>query len=622
MSKMGMGMGLELRPDQRMVLAPRMIQSMEILQLPIMSLLERIQEELEKNPVLELKEPVNEDPGQGETDFAGTESLPPDKPADPDRDELVIEENGGNELDFDRLEALSRDYDDFLNEEHRPSRNTMDEEGDKKHDAMQNMASRPVSLQDYLNEQAGFLDLSDDEARLLRHIVSYVDQTGYLGVRVLVRRDPREGDTLYIAPEQARVLSHVLEYVEKTGYLGLRIVVREEPKVIIEDTKDEKKLKEIKKALKEQEKEREKDKEIFVPVNLKALAESYDRPVPEDEVEDVLHLVQKLDPPGVAARDLRECLLLQVTDETPHSEVVRTLLENHLEDIEHNRLPYIQQKTGYDLELIKEAIEVIRHLNPRPGAEFAPDTNRYVVPDVAVERREDGTYEIKLLDDWVPDVYISRRYIEMCKDRNADKDTREYLKKKIQDAQWLRESIEQRRSTLEKVSRAIIERQKPFLDRGPEHIQPLKMQEIADQIEVHVTTVSRAVDDKWIQTPRGVFPLKRFFGGGKEKTDTHEVVAWEVIKQKLLEIIDNEDKSNPLSDEDLVNRLQEAGYPVARRTVTKYRKMLKIPSSRQRKDWTLVSARLDGAAQAEAPVPAPVPAPEPAEAPVVDAVAE
>ena len=616
MNKMGMGMDMTMRPDQRMVLAPRMIQSMEILQLPIMSLLERIQEELEKNPVLELKEPVSEDGPAIESDFAGTESLPPDKPADPDRDELVIEENGGNELDFDRLEALSRDYDDFLNEEHRPSRNTLDEEGDKKHDAMQNMASRPASLQDYLNEQAGFLDLSDDEARLLRHIVSYVDQTGYLGVRVLVRRDPKEGDTLYIAPEQARVLSHVLEYVERTGYLGLRIIVREEPKIIIEDTKDEKKLKEIKKLLKEQEKEREKDKEIFVPVTLKALAESYDRPVPEDEVEDVLHMVQKLDPPGVAARDLRECLLLQVTDETRHSEVVRTLLENHLEDIEHNRLPYIQQKTGYDLELIKEAIEVIRHLNPRPGAEFAPDTNRYVVPDVAVDRREDGTYEIKLLDDWVPDVYISRRYIEMCKDRNADKDTREYLKKKIQDAQWLRESIEQRRSTLEKVSRAIIERQKPFLDKGPEYIQPLKMQEIADQIEVHVTTVSRAVDDTWIQTPRGVFPLKRFFGGGKEKTDTHEVVAWEVIKQKLLEIIDNEDKSNPLSDEDLVNRLQETGYPVARRTVTKYRKMLKIPSSRQRKDWTLVTAKPDGAATA---LPTSAPAPE---APVVDIVAE
>src|SRR5690242_18756518 len=159
------------------------------------------------------------------------------------------------------------------------------------------------------------------------------------------------------------------------------------------------------------------------------------------------------------------------------------------------------------------------------------------------------------------------------------------------------ESIEQRRSTLEKVTRAIIKHQRAFLDKGPEHIEPLKMQQIADQVGVHVTTVSRAVDDKWVQTPRGVFALKRFFGGGTRvqaqqhdtpagNGDGEELVAWEVIKQKLLEIIDSEDKSNPLSDEDLVDRLNEAGYPIKRRTVTKYRKMANIPSSRQRKEWS------------------------------------
>ena len=593
---MKLGMELGQYQKQQQILAPRMIQSMEILQLPIMSLMDRIQEELEKNPVLELQDAGADEAAAavGDTDFTGTQSLEPEKPADPDRDELVIDETSGNELDFDRLEAMSRDYDDFLNEEHRPSRNTMDEEGDKKHDAMQNMASRPVSLQDDLNEQAGFLDLTDEQSRLVRHVISYIDQTGYVGVRVLVRRDEEEGDFLFITPDQARVLSHVLEYVESTGYLGLRIVVREEPRPVIEvdenDDEDERKKKQ-KQLDKQIEKEREKDKEVFVPVTVKAMAESYDRPVTEAEVEEVLHLVQKLDPPGVAARDLRECLLLQVTDETPHAEVVRTLLENHLEDIEHNRLPVIQRKTDYDLESIQEGIEVIRHLNPRPGAEFTPASNRYVVPDVAVERNEDGVYDIRLLDDWVPDVYISKRYVEMCKDRNADPETRKYLQRKIQDAQWLKESIEQRRSTLEKVTRAIIAHQKPFLDLGPEHIQPLKMQEIADLVKVHVTTVSRAVDDKWVQTPRGIFPLKRFFGGGKKKTDAAEVVAWEVIKQKLLEIIGNEDKITPLSDEDLVTRLLESGYDVARRTVTKYRKMLKIPSSRQRKDWTLAEAQ-------------------------------
>jgi len=268
--------------------------------------------------------------------------------------------------------------------------------------------------------------------------------------------------------------------------------------------------------------------------------------------------------------------------------VLRALILNHLEDIEHNRLPAIQRRTGFDLHVIKEAIGELRHLNPHPGSRFAADNIPYVVPDIIVERSEDGEYTVRLVDDWVPNVYISKRYIELYRDKGADPKAKEYLKKKITAAQWLLESIEQRRNTLEKVTKAIIKHQRAFLEKGPEHIEPLKMQQIADQVGVHVTTVSRAVDDKWVQTPRGIFPLKRFFGGGTQ-TASGEEVAWETIKQKLLELIDKEDKSNPLSDEDLVAKLNEAGYPVARRTVTKYRKMLNIPSSRQRKDWTLTA---------------------------------
>src|SRR5207248_9060566 len=239
-----------------------------------------------------------------------------------------------------------------------------------------------------------------------------------------------------------------------------------------------------------------------------------------------------------------------------------------------------------ELTTIKEAIEVLKNLTRRPGAQFTAENIPYVVPDIAVELAEDGEYEVRLLDDWTPSIYISRRYMELYKDKSSDPKAKEYLKRKIQAAQWLLESIEQRRNTLEKVTRAIIAHQRAFLDKGPDNIEPLKMQQIADQVGVHVTTVSRAVDDKWVQTPRGIFPLKRFFGGGTQTT-TGEEVAWETIKHHLLEIIDKEDKSNPWSDEDLVTKLQEAGYPVARRTVTKYRKMLNIPSSRQRKDWTL-----------------------------------
>jgi RNA polymerase sigma-54 factor len=484
---------------QQMILAPRMIQSMEILQLPIMALKERIDQELQENPVLETQETTEEQVVEEDAEPAPVVDEIADV-TNPEK-ELVIDDKGDNEIDFDRLEAISRDWDDHFNEEHRPSRNGLDEEGDKKHDAMQNMASRPQSLQDYLGDQIAFLDATEAQLKLIRYLVTHIDEKGYLSV------------------------------------------------------------------------------------GLEEIARGCDEPVTVAQLEEVLRLVQKLDPPGVGARNLEECLLLQLTPETPHREVLRVLIQNHLQDIEHNRLPVIQKRTGFDLHTIQEAIEALKHLNPRPGALFTADNIPYVVPDISVERTEAGDYEVALLDDWTPSIYISRKCMELYRDKGADPKTREYLKRKIQAAQWLMESIEQRRNTLEKVTRAIIQHQRAFLDRGPEHIEPLKMQQIADQVGVHVTTVSRAVDDKWVQTPRGIFPLKRFFGGGTQ-TKTGEEVAWETIKQKLLEIIGTEDKSNPWSDEDLVAKLQESGYPVARRTVTKYRKMLNIQSSRQRKVWT------------------------------------
>jgi RNA polymerase sigma-54 factor len=525
MVEMSMNLGQRMSMDQRMILAPRMIQSMEILQLPIMALQEKIQQELQENPFLESRETSDEAPAAADEEVA--DPVVEEKAADPDG-ELVINEQAGDELDFNRLEALSRDWEDHFNEEHRPSRNGMDEEGDKKHDAMQNMPSRPMSLHDYLTDQLGFLEGDADILRLAKHIVSFVDDNGKL------------------------------------------------------------------------------------TVTLPDIVENYDLLTNLDQAEEALAIVQKLDPPGVGFRDLQECLLLQLNSETPHRDMVRLLILNHLEDIQHNRLPVIQRRTGFDIPTIKEGIEILKRFDPRPGSRFMAEHVPYVVPDIVVERNESGEYDVRLLDDWVPSIFINRRNVELykslCKEKSANPLTdnpndpkvkaRKFLRDKIQAAQWLMDSIEQRRSTLEKVTRAIIQHQRAFLDKGPEHIEPLKMQQIADQVHVHVTTVSRAVDDKWVQTPRGIFSLKRFFGGGAKNEVTGEDVAYETIKNKLKEIIEKEDKANPLSDEDLVTKLNEAGYPVARRTVTKYRKMLHIPSSRQRKDWAVCGA-VDGKVPSE-----------------------
>jgi RNA polymerase sigma-54 factor len=510
MSSMNLSMGQSMRQEMKM--SPRMYQSMEILQMAVMDLHERLNQELEENPVLEFNEPTVDEFDPGE---------PEERPSDPGAKELKVDAESG-EADFDRLDALSRDWEDVFNEEHRPSRNSIDEASDRKYDAMSNMVSRPESLQDYLSDQLGYLELDDLEKSLARHIITYVDDAGFLSV--VDESDP--------------------EYLKM---LGDRQYVPERP-------------------LRRR-----------VP-DLQEIADGFnkisDQKVDLDQVEDALFTVQQLDPPGIAARDLRECLLNQITVDTPHRDLVRTLIQNHLEDIPHNRLPAIERATGASIPVIKEAIEAIRRLNPKPGATFAAESIPYVVPDLEV---------IRLLDDWLPSVYISPRYIELLKDKNTTPEMKEYLRKKIQSATWLQESIEQRRNTLKKVTRAIIDHQRLFLERGPEFIQPLKMQQIADLVGVHVTTVSRAVDDKWVQTPRGILPLKRFFGGGR--TVDGEEVAYEVMKQKLLEIIGAEDKSNPLSDEDLVEKMNELGYPVKRRTITKYRQIANIPSSRERKEW-------------------------------------
>jgi RNA polymerase sigma-54 factor len=512
MSQIGMSMNMQTVQRQEMRLAPRMIQAMKILQLPIMELQERVEQELEENPVLERTDTADTPAVEEDGVQAEEKELDPDGP-------LVIDDD--NELDFNRLEALNKDWEDHFNEEHRPSRSGMEEEGDRKHDAMQNMPSRPPSLHDHLIEQVSFLDVDPDQFELMRYIISHIADNGWLGN--------------FVAKEEVPGDEH------KNG-------------------------------------KKKKHETVWIHHTLEDLVSNYPHLTTVEEMEGALQVIQRLDPPGVGARDIKECLLLQLTPETPSLELVRMLVLNHLEDINQNRLPLVEKKTGYSIEQIKEAIEVLKHLDPHPGSRFASKETQYVVPDVIVDLNDKGEYDVRLTDDWLPEVRISRVYIEMARKKGLDRTTKEFLRSKINSAEWLTDAIQQRRNTLMKVTRAIVEHQRPFLDLGPDHIKPLKMQQIADQVHVHVTTVSRAVDDKWV--------LKRFFVGGKENNITGEDVAYETIKTKLLELIGAEDKNCPLSDDELVKQLNDTGLPVKRRTVTKYRMMLDIPSSRQRKEWT------------------------------------
>lgn len=488
-------MRLETSISQRLTtettIGPRMIQSMEILQMPLQALEERIEREMEQNPVLELIP-------RGEQEFHEGEGAER-RSKDPELGVLRMDPVKG-EADFQRLDLMSRDYRDF-DDESRPSRSRMEELGDRHLDMMANIASRPPNLHDHLQEQVSFLRLPESQVNLVRYLIGAINEQGLL-----------DGD-------------------------------------------------------------------------LEGLAQAHDPPVKAEDLVGPLAALQGFDPPGVGGRDLKECLLLQVTPDLPHADLVRSLILNHLEDIQHNRLPAIGKRTGRDLNEIREAIDSLRKLNPRPGAAFSGVPGAAIKPDVVVDRMESGEYVVRLAEDAIPGLRIDPSYAQMARDRQTDKQTRVYLRGKISSAQWLRDAIEQRKRTLERVTRAIVDRQKAFLDLGPESIEPLKMQDVAEMVGVDVSTVSRAVADKWVQTPRGLFPLKRFFGGGTT-TASGVDIAWENIKRKLLELVGSEDKNSPLSDEDLVERMEKDGVPIARRTITKYRKMLNIPSSRERKEWT------------------------------------
>jgi RNA polymerase sigma-54 factor len=491
--------GTEMRQALVQKLAPRMIQSMEILQLPIMQLQERIEQELAENPALELLE---RDPALPDETV---EAESPKEKDDVEQKEIVVDEAHNLADDFERLLNLDQDVPDYFDERPRTSSGRMEEDAERRADAIANIATRPESLQDHLLAQLGELEVDPETCRMAERIISCLDSSdgGYLRMSL---QD--------LLPPDATQEQH-----------------------------------EIAKA--------------------------------------ALALVRSLDPAGVAARDLRECLLLQLTPDMPWHDEMKSLISDHLEDLRDNRLPQIQKATGLSIDEIREAWSHLRKLNPKPGAQYAETFVPTVEPDVFVERAEEGKYKVFLEDTRTPTLHISEYYRRRLQTGEATPEEREFIKRKINAAQWLIESIEQRRSTLLKVAQAIVDHQIHFLDEGPEFIEPLKMQQIADKVGVHVTTVSRAVDDKWIQTPRGLLPLRKFFVGGT-KSDEGEDVAWDIIRIKLQEIVDKEDKKDPLSDDDLVAELKKQGLNVARRTVTKYRQKMGIPSSRQRRDWAVV----------------------------------
>ena len=488
---MKMSMTGQMQLSQQMKLAPRMIQSMEILQLNTLALLEKIDAELDSNPVLEVVEPETESQ-------PGPEELPTE---DIRQKELDVVDDSNNAEDFQRLDSFENDFGDYMNRGDYVSRSRYDDERDPKLAALNNTPATVCSLHEHLTHQWGVIDAEPSVKKAGQAIIDYIDDRGYLQVRL---------EQLY-----------------------------------------------------------NKDKADF---NFEHLTTA-------------LKLIQKLEPLGVGARDMKECLLIQMAQSTDDMTFEMNLISKYMDKLLENQLPYIAKKMNCSPERINKAIERMRKLDTSPGLSISKEKNYPVAADVIAEANEDGSYAVFLADTSLPSLRINQLYAEMAQDRKIGNETRQFLKNNIRSAHWFIDAVEQRKNTLLRVSRAIVERQVEFFDKGPLYLRPLPMSRIAEDVGVHLATISRAVAGKYILSQQGLHPLRSFFINGMETVDGNSQSV-ETIRLKLKQIVDAEDKSAPMTDDEIKNKLESMGIKkLARRTVTKYRKLLNIPTARFRKKY-------------------------------------
>jgi len=539
--------------EQRLIQSPQMIQAMQVLQLPLLELSERIEQELTENPFLEVVEPERDTASADGTD-----------PSDGGAVEARVERadappaSDGADAMLDYLERIDRDFGDGG-----PPRVAGGEEGDRKYEAMLNAPEGARSLAADILDQLSALELSDRERTVLEYVVWSLDERGYL-------------------TETPATLAHELtrEVQRALGTAGADAVLDEEDRsgsVFAEE--DEPSAVSAPEGPEDTARqpggEGDGDEDLMV--------------VTEDEVRDALERLREAVHPGLGALDLRECLLLQLPGKGLWNPLMRQLVERHLDDVRANRLPQIARSTGHDIEEVKAAIELLQGLDPSPGAGFGETSAEVIHPEVMVELDEDeGTIKVRLDRERTPSLrmspmYQTQTFRKLLKEGAPEE--REWARKKLEAASWFIDALAQRQSTLERISNALFERQKGFLERGKEALKPLRMQEIADEIGVHISTVSRGVAGKHAQTPRGIFPLKFFFTGGTTKASAEETSQIS-IKERIKAIVAAEDPARPLSDEGIAKALEDSeGIKIARRTVTKYRKALDIASSTQRRQY-------------------------------------
>jgi len=473
-------------------LAPQLIQSLQLLQMPTLELELRIKQELERNPLLEESLDREEDPEERE-----------------ERSEEGLKEEEELPQETEEVDWEARLEDQFDQGAYNSERTEYDPHWEVDHEPYENRITTIPPLSEQLQEQLALRDLSATEGRIGKFILGNIDERGYLTCTPL----------------------EMAEFLE----------------------------------------------------------------IDEEEIEGVLAVIHTFDPPGIGARDLRECLMIQLQQqEGDAEECALQIVRHHLEDLTHKRFPRLTQGLGISSDELRAAMQCIKGLNPYPGNSSCSDYQGLltldmdvstIVPDILVERSGDE-WVVMLREGNLPALRLNTTYTPLLKEgwRNRKDEVQAYLIQKRQEARWLIHAIHQRRTTMLKVSRYLVQAQQPFFEAGPPHLRPMILQEVADAIDMHVSTISRVTNGKYMQTPHGVFELKYFFDT-KIGTEDGEGVSARSVKQRIADLIGAEDPSRPLSDQDLAHLLAQEGLQIARRTVAKYRDQLGISSQRFRREW-------------------------------------
>ncbi|MFQ5751874.1 MAG: RNA polymerase factor sigma-54 [bacterium] len=466
--------------------SPQQVLLSSLLQLPILSLEQKIKLELEMNPLLEIDE-------QMEVELEEEMEEEPEVVLDTDSKDNKDGEVENEEDAIDDIEKQEVDWDSILNDE-----DTYDFRMPKDHSAevFERQEASQTTLPEHLLNQLHMTNLTEKEMVVGEYIIWSINEDGYLTFSVEMIADNLE--------------------------------------------------------------------------------------VSIDVVEKVLEVVQQFDPTGIGARTLQECLLIQMKDKIPHDTIALEILQDHFDDFTNKRYEKIAKKLDITLDEIRNVIAEITKLNPKPGEGYVLFHQNVIVPDLVVER-DNGNFRI-IMNDWnVPHLRINNSYKQLLLDKKkSSKETRDYIRQSLESARWLINSIHQRRATILRVMEAIIAKQRDFFEHGKEHLKPMILKDIADEISMDISTISRVTNGKYVQTEFGVFELKYFFSE-RIRSDAGDDVSNKTIKSIIKEIIGNEEPNKPLNDQKIAELLKEKGFNVARRTVAKYREQMMIPVSRLRR---------------------------------------